>query len=384
MHIITSVDSDFATKEFFKLNYIDTFFSNMKYYSDISFYYGLNTISNICFDLLLSNDKTDFVLMKYFDRFAQFIKNFDVINSNRNPKVIDAEFKLIFAFALSIPSSSEIKNRINNLNAKKEFTDILEKKFNSIYKMVQEITYIIFTFLISRNRMPDTLEETYLFKSLYIICDKYPNEICNLLVSQESSPFFIIFDSNNQESIEVSIDFFRLLLKYGKECALRCFKWNSIIFKLSENPQWIHTFISFIRESTDSVESFKFLWENGVYQQLLYNFDNFSYQIRCEVCSIFLQIINHIPPELCVEYLCGAGGDISIFSILFTFLEDDNDDLINAILQGLKLINLKAATVCKIDVIANQYEKYDADIIFQNLPAIFSNDINCILQMFQS
>lgn len=395
MYSITSVDSDYATNELFKLKLLDIFFKKMNYYSDFAFYYGLNTISNIIPHLNTSNDENDFILKPYFYRILQFIEvdNFQKINNGRDSKVLDAEFKLIFALILSFPRSSNLKeivkqkadavfkeNRKENIDEKSIEIDFFARKIEYTYELAREIAYKIIIFLALNNHMLDSREETYLFKALYVICDKYQEIFILNSSNQELSPYLIqmlnILDSNNQESIEASIDLFRILQKVNNIKALRLFHWNSILDRISQRPKWIASFLSLVKKSTDSFDSFNFLWSNNVYQQLIIKFNSFSYEMRIEICSIFILLTEKIPSELCVEYLVNNG----IYFIFFSLLQNDNDDVIGQILRALIILNSKAENASQMDIVVSQYKEYDAYSIFETLPPFFSNELTQIFE----
>lgn len=400
MLFLTSKYTELITKEFYDLNFIDLFFDNMKYYqsSELSLCRGLNIISNLLHDLPLFYDKAEFITRRYYSKIIKFIDDFYEFDE-KSPELIKAEFHLIFAFSTSIPSSDQL-----NLARNQKRTTLKEAK--EIYQIADEFAIKISDFLDNYDLI-DSKEATYLFRSLNVVSDKFDG-ICMNLFENHLSPFFKILESENHKSIEMAIDFFRILYETCKKDdnnsqsddtngfqdddqnqsnesekeekddikihVLESFQWDPILNRLSEEYKWTLSFVEFIEESSSS---FIFLWNNNVYLQLIENFDSFSYSVRSQICNIFIRLIEEISPDICIEYLVRN----NVFSIFFTILEnDDNIQLIGSILETLKIINSKAEIINQIDFVSSQYTYYDAINVFQDLPSQFSEILDEICE----
>lgn len=365
---MTSKYTELITKKFYELRYIDIFFQNMNYYrsiSDISFCRGINIITNLLHDLPIFYDQAEFVTMKYLGKTFQFLDSFHELNKDS----IQPVFYLIFAFSTSIPSPEQLKLAI------KERKITIDEK-NRIHKIVIELTDKIINFLENYDS-PDSKEATFLFRSLFVICYKY-KDICANLFLKHMQPFLNILTSENKESIEVVIDFFRLLYKIQIYDAFQFFNWDAILANLTQNAKWILSFVEMVDELRSD---FYLLWENNVYQELIKNFDDFSYMIRCKIVYIFSNLIKTIKPEDCLDYLVKS----NILSIFFLLLEDiENEKIIGEILQALKIINSNALSLNQMQLIISQYDECDANCILQNLPQDFSNDLNDIYKAIET
>ena len=191
-------------------------------------------------------------------------------------------------------------------------------------------------------------------------------------------PFLNILTSENKESIEVVIDFFRLLYEIQIYDAFQFFNWDAILANLTQNAKWILSFVEMVDELRSD---FYLLWENNVYQELIKNFEDFSYMIRCKIVYIFSNLIKTIKPEDCLDYLVKS----NILSIFFLLLEDiENEKIIGEILQALKIINSNALSLNQMQLIISQYDECDANCILHNLPQDFSNDLNDIYKAIET
>lgn len=348
--------SEQATEYIVSSKFIPIFLENEKDYSSISKKNGFYILSNI-------------YLSMPDDAFICFIKDACANLKNENVQDSDARiFTIIWDEKDTISLQVSLFNllhvicyRISNLSQQeKPSKDLSEYIINKIFVDILENTIRI---------EPKSRKELYF--SIFHLCCAFPDISAYIASDSEKIKLFVnCFQSSDEEIVEFSLKFFCLLFNQAPETDIKlnmidCLPWSRLNIMLENHYLTWHRFLfKFVEDMSIDQAFVDRGWENGVYEKIILLSDEVPLESRIEIGRMFINILNKIPPEACIPFI--QNGVLQNFFDLLDL--ESNPEFIDDILNTLHEINQKLISISQEDVVVNEYKKYDAVSLLQELP----------------